>query len=184
MVKRSLAQSHEAPSRRSWRVIVPPLSAFQSQTFSMKASRGEVRALLAPGVHLTLDDHLGGDAGVIGTDHPQRILALQVARDGRGYPAASTSSAWPMWSEPVTLGGGITMVNGFAHQRAICGWKRPPSSQCAYQRDSISAGSKVLGSSVMAARVAGARGKCLAGCMFPGESRGPSPTPVAGVAFQ
>ena len=61
------------------------------------------------------------------------------------------SSAWPMCSEPVTLGGGMTIVNGSASGRS--GRNRPFSSQCAYQRASIAAGSKVLGSSVMAARL-------------------------------
>src|SRR4051812_7147986 len=52
-----------------------------------------------------------------------------------------------MWSEPVTLGGGMTMVNGSASGRS--GRNRPSASQRAYQRDSISAGSKVLASSVI-----------------------------------
>ena len=37
----------------------------------------EVGALLLPEVHLALDDHLGRDAGMIGADHPARVLALQ-----------------------------------------------------------------------------------------------------------
>ena len=44
-----------------------------------------------------------------------------------------------MCSEPVTLGGGMTMVNGSASWRA--GRKWPPSSQCWYQRASMAAGS-------------------------------------------
>ena len=28
-------------------------------------------------VELALDHHLGGDAGMVGADHPQRVLALQ-----------------------------------------------------------------------------------------------------------
>ena len=39
MVKRSRLQSGEAPSERSWRVIVPPDSAFHFQTRAMNASR-------------------------------------------------------------------------------------------------------------------------------------------------
>src|SRR5687768_3733198 len=63
------------------------------------------------------------------------------------------SSAWPIWSEPVTLGGGMTMVQGSASARS--GRNRPSFSQCAYQRASISAGSKVLGSSVMVGAISG-----------------------------
>ena len=43
MVKRSRDQSGEEPRRRSWRPMVPPDSAFQDQTRSMKASRPRVR---------------------------------------------------------------------------------------------------------------------------------------------
>jgi hypothetical protein len=39
MVNCSRLQSIEQPRRRSWRVIVPPLSAFHSQTFSTNCSR-------------------------------------------------------------------------------------------------------------------------------------------------
>ena len=52
-----------------------------------------------------------------------------------------------MWSEPVTLGGGMTIVHGVASGRV--GRNSPSPSQCAYQRSSIARGSKVLGSSVM-----------------------------------
>ncbi|KAI1691739.1 hypothetical protein DdX_21666 [Ditylenchus destructor] len=41
------------------------------------------------------------------------------------------SSAWPIWSEPVTFGGGLTIVQGSAPRRS--GRNRPPSSQCAYR---------------------------------------------------
>ena len=36
-----------------------------------------VGALVLPFLHLALDDHLRGDAGMVGTHHPQRILAAQ-----------------------------------------------------------------------------------------------------------
>ncbi len=46
MVKRSRDQSSEAPSRRSWRVMVPPLSFFHSHTRAMKSSRDSSLSLL------------------------------------------------------------------------------------------------------------------------------------------
>ena len=39
MVKRSRDQSHEAPRRLSWLMMVPPDSAFQAHTFSRNFSR-------------------------------------------------------------------------------------------------------------------------------------------------
>src|SRR5689334_2893091 len=51
---------------------------------------------------------------------------------------------------PVTLGGGLTMVNGCASGRS--GRNRPFASQWAYHFASIAAGSKVLSSSIVIAR--------------------------------
>ena len=91
MVKRSRLQSHEAPSRRSWRVMVPPEKAFHSQTFSRNCSRfssfllpspfvgaldGEADAFLLEIAH---HDHLGGDAGMVGAGLPQHVVALHAA---------------------------------------------------------------------------------------------------------
>src|SRR4029078_9033234 len=58
-----------------------------------------------------------------------------------------------MWSDPVTLGGGMTIVHGVASGRS--GRNSPRLSQCAYQRSSMLLGSKVLGSSAMEAAVSG-----------------------------
>ena len=76
MVKRSFAQSQDAPSRRSWRVIAPPLSAFHSQTLLDELLAAEIGALLLALVQLPLDHHLGGDPGMVHADHPERVLAL------------------------------------------------------------------------------------------------------------
>ena len=77
MVNCSRLQSIEQPSRRSWPVIVPPLSAFHSHTLATNSSRRVVGALVLLRLQLALDHHLRGDAGVVGADHPQRILAAQ-----------------------------------------------------------------------------------------------------------
>jgi len=71
-VKRSRDQSAEAPSRRSWWVIVPPDCVFHSQTLD------ELLAAEPLLVDLRLrelvgDDDLGGDAGVIGPWLPQHV---------------------------------------------------------------------------------------------------------------
>ena len=52
-----------------------------------------------------------------------------------------------MCSEPVTFGGGMTMVKGTASFRS--GRNRPCPSQWAYQRASIGPGSNVFANSVM-----------------------------------
>src|SRR3954463_338913 len=55
--------------------------------------------------------------------------------------------AWPMWSVPVTLGGGSWIENeGFASSKPAL--KYPRDSHSGYQRDSMSWGSKAFASSI------------------------------------
>ena len=49
-------------------------------------------------------------------------------------------SAWPMWSEPVTFGGGMTMQYGFALENGSAR-KYPRSSHTPYQVSSAWRGS-------------------------------------------
>src|SRR5207344_187230 len=55
--------------------------------------------------------------------------------------------AWPMWSEPVTFGGGSVIEYG-TFGAASSAWKKPFSSQKLSQRGSTSDGSYCLGSAV------------------------------------
>ena len=89
MVKRSRDQSQDAPSRFSWLMMVPPDSAFHSQTRLMKASRpiSRLDGSLRSG-ELALDHHLRGDAGMIGARLPQHVLAAHALEAARGCPAA------------------------------------------------------------------------------------------------
>ena len=76
MVKRSRDQSQEAPRRLSWWMIVPPDSAFHSQTFSTNFSRPICATVrLLPLRQLALDDHLRGDAGMVRARLPEHVLA-------------------------------------------------------------------------------------------------------------
>ena len=57
------------------------------------------------GLELLLDDDLRGDAGVVGADLPQRVVAR--IRCQRISTSISVCwNAWPMCSVPVTFGGG------------------------------------------------------------------------------
>ena len=109
MVKRSRRQSGEAPRRRSWRVIVPPDSAFHSQTRSMNASRPSSCASICSLGELALDHHLRWRCR-----HGRCRAAT--ARRARACAEADEDvlqvkvSAWPICRLPVTLGGGIMIV--------------------------------------------------------------------------
>ena len=110
MVKRSRDQSQEAPSRLSWLMMVPPDSAFQAHTFSRNFSRPSARRPgLLPLHQLALDHHLGGDAGMVGAGLPEHVACRACARSGTSTSWSVLLSAWPICSEPVTLGGGMTM---------------------------------------------------------------------------
>src|SRR6476659_403665 len=63
-----------------------------------------------------------------------------------------TNNAWPMCSEPVTLGGGMTIEKG-AFGVCASAWKYFCSSQKRYHFCSTAAGSYALGSSLMTSRV-------------------------------
>jgi hypothetical protein len=64
---------------------------------------------LLPLHHLPLDHHLGRDAGVIGAGLPQHVAPAH-ALEAAEMSCSVLLSAWPMCSEPVTFGGGMTMV--------------------------------------------------------------------------
>ena len=66
-------------------MMVPPDSAFHSQTFSRNSSRPMLAAAGLLALHqLALDHHLGRDAGMVGAGLPQHVLAahaLEAAQD-------------------------------------------------------------------------------------------------------
>ena len=76
MVNRSRDQSTPSPSRRIWPRILPPDSAFHSQTRLTNASRPRSWRLCPAVGELALDDVLGGDAGVVHARQPEHLVAL------------------------------------------------------------------------------------------------------------
>ena len=146
IVKYSRDQSHEAPSRRIWRVIAPPDCSFHAHTRSTNFSRPRSWRDVPSGFELALDHHLRRDARVVGAGLPQRVVALHAV------PADSTSisvcwNACPMCSVPVTLGGGSWMQNGRA-RGASTALNQPRDSHNGYQCASMAWGSKLLASSM------------------------------------
>ncbi len=109
MVKRSRDQSQEAPRRFSWLTMVPPLSAFQAQTALQERLAAELAPVLLLRLQLALDDHLRGDARVVRAGLPEHVASAHAHQRTR-MSWSVLLSAWPMCSEPVTFGGGITMV--------------------------------------------------------------------------
>ncbi len=109
MVKRSRDQSQEAPSRLSWLMMAPPDSAFQAQTFSRNFSRpsarrfGSWRSISCRSTTIWVAMPAWSVPGCQSTSRPRM-------RSKRQRMSCSVLlSACPICSEPVTLGGGITM---------------------------------------------------------------------------
>ena len=89
IVKQVRSQSHEAPSLRSCLRITPPYFSFHSHIATTLASVA-IDAWSMPGTQ-------------------QAFLPDMRAR--RTSTSCSVLlSMWPMWSMPVTLGGGMTIV--------------------------------------------------------------------------
>ena len=68
--------------RRNCFVIVPPESALPVPDALDEVIAPEVVARFALGFELALDDHLGGDAGMVGARLPQRVVALHAVIAG------------------------------------------------------------------------------------------------------
>ena len=110
--------------------ITPPDLAFHSQTFSTKASRPMSRRLWLPASASWRSTTIcvAMPAWSVPGSHNAALPRIRSKR-------ISTScrvlfSACPMCSEPVTLGGGITIENGSAAGSSI-GANAPDASQAA-----------------------------------------------------
>ena len=95
--------------------MVPPDCSFHSQTLATKASRPISRRPSVAGAgELALDDHLGGDAGVVEAGLPERRRRPRMRCQRARMSISVWLKAWPMCRLPVTLGGGSRMEKGSA----------------------------------------------------------------------
>ena len=120
-------------------MIVPPYCSFHCHARATNASRPSASRLVPFLRELLLDDVLRRDAGVVGA-RAGRARRGPRMRSNRMITSCSVLlSACPMWSAPVTFGGGITITNGLPPGRAS-GLNEPDSSHARYQRSSTAAG--------------------------------------------
>ncbi len=110
MVKRSRDQSQDAPSRFSWLMMVPPLSAFHSHTRSRNFSRpmarrpGCCRSISCRSTTICVAMPAWSVPGCQSTSRPR------IRSNRHRMSCRVLLSAWPICREPVTFGGGMTMV--------------------------------------------------------------------------
>ncbi len=141
MVNLLRRQSGLAPRTRCCRAMRPPLFAFHFQTRSTKASR--------PRSWRVLPSRWSCRSTTVWVAMPawsipgcQRVLKPSIRWKRMSASSRVQRCAWPMCSEPVTLGGGMGMTYaGRVSAGSSMASKTPLSSQNAYQRDSTWAGS-------------------------------------------
>ena len=132
-------------------MIAPPDCAFHSQTCSRNASR-PISARLIPWLSRLRSTTICVAMPAWSVPTTQSA-SLPCIRAWRVRTSCSVlSSAWPMCSEPVTLGGGMTIVNGSASAARGGTAPRPPNAHTSAA--SMAAGSKVLAVRSCAARLA------------------------------
>ena len=115
-MKRSRSQSQEAPRRFSCRMIVPPDSSFHFHTRWTNASRPSAWRVVpsAASCRSTTTCVAIPAWSIPGC---QRALNPSMRFQRTRMSWSVLFSAWPMWSEPVTFGGGMTMQYGFALEK-------------------------------------------------------------------
>ena len=109
MVKRSPSKSTEQPMRRIWFWMMPPYSCVQSQQASMKASRPISRRFL-PSSFSFLSTLVWVAIPAWSVPRIQRVERPRMRAWRTMASWMESSSAWPMCSMPVTLGGGMVTV--------------------------------------------------------------------------
>ncbi len=108
MVKRSRVQSTDEPRRRNWRVMVPPDSAFHSQTFSRNFSRPRSwRVMFCAASWRSTTICVAMPAWSVPTCHSVLWPSMRWKRISASMTVLL--KPWPMCRLPVTFGGGMVM---------------------------------------------------------------------------
>ena len=140
MVKRSRLQSSEKPIRRSCREDRAAALLLPAPDARLERLAAQVFLASCPSVASWRSTTI-----CVAMPAWSRPGSQSVSKPLMRFQRTITScsvlvNAWPMCSEPVTLGGGITTQNGGLPE-AGSARKKPCSSQNAYQRRSTSFGS-------------------------------------------
>ena len=109
--------------------MVPPDLAFHSQTLATKASRPMSRRPMLPAAASWRSTTIwvAMPAWSVPGSHSAALPRMRSKRISMS--CSVLFSAWPMCSEPVTFGGGMTIENGSAAGSSV-GAKAPEASHC------------------------------------------------------
>mmetsp|Transcript_34107 Transcript_34107/g.77031 ORF Transcript_34107/g.77031 Transcript_34107/m.77031 type:complete len:265 (+) Transcript_34107:2325-3119(+) len=119
IVNASRDQSTEEPSSLIWVQILEPYASFHSHTFSRNLSRPR-SCLVSPCSFMSIFSTTDWVA-IPAWSVPGRYRAGSPFMRCHRVKVSSMAAvrAWPRWSDPVTLGGGITMTNRPASPAAL-----------------------------------------------------------------
>ena len=97
MVKYSRDQETEVPRRRICVVMAPPYSLLPLPCAGGEgfAAHGLTRLVLPSLASMAFDQHLGGDAGVVGAGDPEDALALHAMPADRECPTRRARTCGP-----------------------------------------------------------------------------------------
>ncbi len=129
MVKALRDQSQEAPSRFSWLTMVPPDCSFHSQTFSRKASRPISRRPGWPDFASSRSTTICVAIPAWSCPGCQSVSKPRIRCQRVRMSCNVLLNACPMWSEPVTFGGGIMMQKVSGREALAPARKAPAFSQ-------------------------------------------------------
>lgn len=139
MVKRARDQSADAPIASSWATMPCPSSSLPRPHARLEEGRAAevVAGLPLVALELALDHDLCVAIPAWSTPGSQSAASPRIRWVRTRMSWMVTKSACPMWSEPVTLGGGITTYAGRPLRAASrLGVNTPASCHRAYHRDS------------------------------------------------
>ncbi len=128
MVKASRDQSQEAPRRLSWPMIVPRDFCFCAQTRAVKAVRPIWARVPSPLAAISRSVTIWVAMPAWSVPGCQRVSWPRIRCQRVRMSCNVLLKAWPMCSEPVTLGGGMRMLNASAPGAALAPASKAPAS--------------------------------------------------------
>ena len=159
--------------------MVPPECSFHSQTFATKASRPMSRRPMLPVRASSRSTTIWVAMPAWSRPGCQRTSKPRIRCQRARMSIRVWLKAWPMWSEPVTFGGGSSIEKGSAPGLALA----PARKASAASQRALIAGSAVAASKVLSIGTSVAPRRA---CLSPGSRRGkgpPGPRKPAALAF-
>ncbi len=157
MVKALRDQSQEAPRRLSWLMMVPPDCSFHSHTLAVNLSRPMLRRSSLPVFASSRSTTICVAMPAWSVPGCHSVSKPRIRCQRTRMSCSVLLRAWPMCSEPVTLGGGIMMQKVSSRFALAPAAKAFSASQAAEISASAFAASKFLSMLITMPRIGRSR---------------------------